>query len=84
MVVDLGVGVGLDERESTETWVGWVGDTGDTVELELPDDGAAVVDDVNGDDVLCAWFAEGVVDVDGSVGFDDRAELDGELVLIVD
>lgn len=75
LVVDKTLAVDLDECETTETRVGWVGDAGNAVELPLPDNGVAVVDDVDSNNVFCARLAEGVIDVDGSVGLDDGAKL---------
>lgn len=84
LVVNLVVGVGLDERETTETWVRWVGNAGHAVELPLPDDGTAVVDNIDSHNVLSTWFAESVVDVDSSVGLNNRSELGNRLVSNVD
>lgn len=82
MVVDELVGVGLNERETINAWVWWVGDASDAVEGPAPDNVAAVVDDVIGDDCWGAWLAEGVVDVGFSVRLNDRAKLcDDKLVI---
>lgn len=75
LIVDFVIGVGLDERKTTETWVRWVGNAGHTVKLPLPDNSAAVVHNVDCDNILSTWLAESVINVDSAVGLNNGSKL---------